>query len=172
MQIQVPYEELGAGDGGSGVGGKCSAGPTIKATAAAATAAELVASGSEERTTKQTEQTEKTEQTEQTEKTGLLCAASTDAAFVARWGQATFDAKYGAHGLDTIWGFGEDHGGGGSSGHGTAAIKGEGRGSPGEGILPALDILPCAVYLRHCVLAVSKVRRTPRNSHAPLSRAT
>jgi hypothetical protein len=62
---------------------------------------------------------------------GLLCCASTDAAFVAQWGQQTFDRKYRAHGLETIWNY---------SG----------------------DILPCAVYLRHCVLAVSKEGTDPR----------
>ena len=63
---------------------------------------------------------------------GLLCTASTDASYVARWGQGKFDAKYGAHGLRSIWAH------------------------------PSDDILPCACYLRHCVLAVSKPGVDPR----------
>ena len=58
---------------------------------------------------------------------GLLCAASTDEAYVQQWGQEAFDQKYRKLGLDTIWGWGTDSG-----------------------------IRPCPVYLRHCVLATSK----------------
>ena len=59
--------------------------------------------------------------------TGLMCLASSDEAFKQKWGEEVFDRKYRAHGLDTIWGWGENSG-----------------------------ILPCSVYLRHCVLAVNK----------------
>ena len=59
---------------------------------------------------------------------GLICSASTDAAFIERWGQDTFDAKYVSYGIHSIWDdWGTDSG-----------------------------IRPCPVYLRHCVLATSK----------------
>ena len=59
---------------------------------------------------------------------GLICSASTDEAFVERWGQGVFDAKYvQGCGVPTIWGYGPDSG-----------------------------IRPCPTYLRHCVLATSK----------------
>lgn len=58
---------------------------------------------------------------------GLMCCASTDETYVEKWGQDAFDANYAAHGLPTIWGW-----------------------------EPTSGIRPCAVYLRHCVLAVSK----------------
>jgi hypothetical protein len=63
----------------------------------------------------------------QTKATGLMCLASSDEAFKQKWGEDVFECKYRAHGLDTIWGWDENSG-----------------------------ILPCSVYLRHCVLAVNK----------------
>jgi len=48
---------------------------------------------------------------------------STDAAVRAKWGDEIFQ-RFGAHGLDTIWGFAPDSG-----------------------------LKPCSVYARHCVLA-------------------
>ena len=65
--------------------------------------------------------------------TGLLCAASTDEAYIRQWGQELFDSKYRAHGLETIWGWGPESG-----------------------------LRPCPVYLRHCVLATSKQGVDPR----------
>ena len=64
---------------------------------------------------------------------GLLCSASTDAAYVERWGQRAFDEKYAAVGVTTIWGHGPDSG-----------------------------LRPCPTYLRHCVLATSKEGVDPR----------
>jgi len=63
----------------------------------------------------------------QEEGTGLMCLASTDDAFIQQWGRELFEEKYLAQGIETIWGWGPESG-----------------------------ILPCPVYLRHCVLAVSK----------------
>ena len=61
-----------------------------------------------------------------------MCLASTDARCRERWGEGEFERRYGVHGLKTIWGYGPESG-----------------------------ILPCAVYLRHCVLAVSKPEFPP-----------
>lgn len=58
---------------------------------------------------------------------GLLCSAGSDEHFIENWGEEVFNSKYRTHGLDTIWNWGPESG-----------------------------ILPCAVYLRHCVLSVSK----------------
>jgi hypothetical protein len=58
---------------------------------------------------------------------GLLCLASTDADYIARWGQDTFDLNYKQYGLNTIWHHATDSG-----------------------------VKPCSVYLRHCVLAVQQ----------------
>ncbi|KAG5189614.1 hypothetical protein JKP88DRAFT_256992 [Tribonema minus] len=59
--------------------------------------------------------------------TGLMCARSTDAAYLARWGQSIMDERYGAYGITSVW----------DAWH------------PGSGILP------CPVYLRHCMLAAT-----------------
>ncbi|OQR81771.1 hypothetical protein THRCLA_11419 [Thraustotheca clavata] len=59
---------------------------------------------------------------------GLMCCRWTDEEYIKARGQNEFDRLYGAYGLTTIWGFGEDSG-----------------------------ILPCRVYLRHCLLAVQKL---------------
>ncbi|KAJ8603482.1 hypothetical protein CTAYLR_005130 [Chrysophaeum taylorii] len=57
---------------------------------------------------------------------GILCTRSSDAAYVAKWGRDRYDAKY-KHLGSNIW----DH--------------------PRDS-----NLRPCAVYLRHCVLAVTK----------------
>ena len=58
---------------------------------------------------------------------GLLCTAGSDKAFQKKWGMKLFNTKYVKHGLDTIWNWSSTSG-----------------------------ILPCAVYLRHCILATEK----------------
>ena len=58
---------------------------------------------------------------------GLMCLASSDRVFKEKWGEEVFDKKYRSAGLETIWGWDKNSG-----------------------------ILPCSVYLRHCVLAVNK----------------
>ncbi|POM60706.1 hypothetical protein PHPALM_30412 [Phytophthora palmivora] len=58
----------------------------------------------------------------------LMCTRWSDEEYIAKRGQGTFDTKYKAYGLDTIWGW-DAHSG----------------------------ILPCRVYLRHCLLAVKKL---------------
>ena len=57
---------------------------------------------------------------------GVLCTRGSDAAFVERWGRETYERKYLAH-VPTIWDWSRDSG-----------------------------LRPCACYLRHCVLAVTK----------------
>ena len=59
---------------------------------------------------------------------GMLCQASTDADYIARWGQSRFDELYTSVGLRTCWGWPRDSG-----------------------------LLPCATYLRHCALAAEKL---------------
>ncbi|KAG7400197.1 hypothetical protein PHYBOEH_006736 [Phytophthora boehmeriae] len=58
----------------------------------------------------------------------LMCTRWTDEEYIAKHEQETFDDKYKKFGLDTIWGW-DAHSG----------------------------ILPCRVYLRHCLLAVKKL---------------
>ncbi|KAE8901446.1 hypothetical protein PF005_g11842 [Phytophthora fragariae] len=58
----------------------------------------------------------------------LMCTRWSDEEYTAKRGQETFDSKYKAYGLDTIWGWDAQSG-----------------------------ILPCRVYLRHCLLAVKKL---------------
>ncbi|CAK4078574.1 unnamed protein product [Aphanomyces euteiches] len=58
----------------------------------------------------------------------LMCLASNDEELIANKGQAFFDDNYRAFGLHTVWGWDPDSG-----------------------------ILPCRVYLRHCILAVQKL---------------
>lgn len=55
---------------------------------------------------------------------GVLCARSTDEAYIQRWGKEHFEKQYGTYGIDTIWGWKKDSG-----------------------------LRPCATYLRHCTLA-------------------
>lgn len=59
---------------------------------------------------------------------GLMCLATTDAHVEDRWGKGYIKRKYGVHGLNSIW----DEWG------------------------PESGILPCPVYLRHCVLSARK----------------
>ena len=60
--------------------------------------------------------------------TGLLCCRSTDEAFVVAWGREKWERDYASHGIDTIWGW-----------------------------EPTSGLRPCAVYLRHCVLAAERL---------------
>ncbi len=60
---------------------------------------------------------------------GLMCLATTDAHVEERWGAGYIARTYGVHGLDSIW---------------------DAWGRPDSGILP------CPIYLRHCVLAAQK----------------
>lgn len=55
---------------------------------------------------------------------GILCTRSSDEAYVARWGMERFTKNYGQYGVNSIWGW-----------------------------APESGLLPCATYLRHCVLA-------------------
>eukprot|EP00908_Phaeocystis_cordata_P016818 Transcript_28135.p1 GENE.Transcript_28135~~Transcript_28135.p1 ORF type:complete len:237 (-),score=59.63 Transcript_28135:835-1515(-) len=59
---------------------------------------------------------------------GLMCCRSTDEAYIRTWGEERFASKYRANGLQTIWGHAPDSG-----------------------------VRPCAVYLRHCVLAAERM---------------
>ena len=61
-------------------------------------------------------------------KTGIICARSTDEAYLKRWGVDRFNVNYKRFGLDTIWGWSKDSG-----------------------------IRPCAVYLRHCYLSAKSM---------------
>jgi len=63
---------------------------------------------------------------DETNGTGVLCGRSSDEAYVARWGRDRFRRKY-LPVTPTIWDWPADSG-----------------------------LRPCAVYLRHCVLAVTK----------------
>ena len=58
---------------------------------------------------------------------GLMCTRSTDATYLEKWGYPKYKENYLAYGLSSIWGWDEHSG-----------------------------ILPCPVYLRHCVLAAEK----------------
>jgi hypothetical protein len=59
---------------------------------------------------------------------GLMCCVSSDERVEGRWGAGYIERKYGVHGVKSIWDdWGRDSG-----------------------------ILPCPVYLRHCVLASQK----------------
>lgn len=72
-----------------------------------------------------------------TKRTGILCRRSTDEAYVARWGPDHLAEKYGKHGITSIW---------------------------DTWSLPDSGILPCAPYLRHCVLAAEKMGLVCYNS--------
>ncbi|OQR89979.1 hypothetical protein ACHHYP_05898 [Achlya hypogyna] len=71
------------------------------------------------------------EEADGTKDTALMCLRWTDADVIRTHGQAFFDEKYGKFGLTTVWGWGPDSG-----------------------------ILPCRVYLRHCLLSVAKLGET------------
>mmetsp|Transcript_14703 Transcript_14703/g.26213 ORF Transcript_14703/g.26213 Transcript_14703/m.26213 type:complete len:104 (-) Transcript_14703:64-375(-) len=64
-----------------------------------------------------------------------MCCRFTDEGFIARYGEAEFENSYGRWGINTIWNWG-----------------------------PASGILPCPVYLRHCVLAAQKQADFVRDS--------
>lgn len=55
---------------------------------------------------------------------GILCAKASDAMYLKRWGQEKFARNYREYGIEKIWGWKEDSG-----------------------------LRPCAIYLRHCLLA-------------------
>ena len=59
---------------------------------------------------------------------GMLCAASTDDAYIERWGRRRFAESYESLGMHTIWGWSRDAG-----------------------------LRPCATYARHCALAAEKL---------------
>ena len=59
---------------------------------------------------------------------GILCTASSDEAYLSRWGEEHFQQQYKKYGVDTIWGWNENSG-----------------------------LRPCAVYLRHCYLAAKSM---------------
>ena len=59
---------------------------------------------------------------------GMLCVASSDAAYAKQWGQARFEELYTTRGLRTIWDWPRDSG-----------------------------LRPCAAYLRHCALAAERL---------------
>lgn len=61
-------------------------------------------------------------------KRGVLCVRSTDEAYIRQWGHERFERYYGQFGLHTIWNWQPDSG-----------------------------LLPCAIYLRHCVLAAQSM---------------
>ena len=59
---------------------------------------------------------------------GVLCARSSDEAYIERWGKERFEKNYRQYGIDTIWGWERDSG-----------------------------LRPCATYLRHCTLAAKSM---------------
>ena len=66
--------------------------------------------------------------TNETRQGGILCARSTDTAYVERWGLERFEQHYRKFGVDTIWDWSYSSG-----------------------------LRPCAPYLRHCALAAQKL---------------
>ena len=67
---------------------------------------------------------------DQSTTTGILCRRWTDGLYAQRWGTDRLAQKYGPHGITSIW---------------------------DEWTKPDSGILPCAAYLRHCVLAAEKM---------------
>ena len=61
-------------------------------------------------------------------KQGILCARSSDEAYLQRWSKERFDDHFTKYGIDTIWNWKPDSG-----------------------------LRPCAVYLRHCYLAAKNM---------------
>ena len=55
---------------------------------------------------------------------GILCTRSSDEQYISRWGVERFNKNYGQYGVDSLWGWTLESG-----------------------------LLPCATYLRHCILA-------------------
>jgi len=72
---------------------------------------------------------------EEEEKSGILCVRSTDEEYLKRWGYQRFHDNYKHFEVTTIWGWGYDSG-----------------------------IRPCAVYLRHCLIAAKSVSEECLNS--------
>ncbi|KAF0686325.1 Aste57867_21864 [Aphanomyces stellatus] len=68
------------------------------------------------------------EESNGTTDTALMCLPWNDDDLIASRGQTFFDERYAVHGLDKVWGWGPESG-----------------------------ILPCRVYLRHCILSVQKL---------------
>jgi hypothetical protein len=66
---------------------------------------------------------------------GILCARSTDEAYLKRWGADRFQTNYQMYGVDTIWGWSQESG-----------------------------LRPCSVYLRHCYLAAKSMGETSFDS--------
>ena len=69
--------------------------------------------------------------------TGILCRRWTDDMYAQRWGERRLAEKYGPHGITSIW---------------------------DQWTKPDSGILPCAAYLRHCVLAAEKMGPVCYNS--------
>ena len=67
---------------------------------------------------------------DQSTTTGILCRRWTDGLYAQRWGTDRLAQKYGPHGITSIW---------------------------DDWTKPDSGILPCAAYLRHCVLAAEKM---------------
>mmetsp|Transcript_25812 Transcript_25812/g.40026 ORF Transcript_25812/g.40026 Transcript_25812/m.40026 type:complete len:247 (-) Transcript_25812:856-1596(-) len=72
---------------------------------------------------------------EQNAPVGVLCTRSTDEAYITMWGEETFERKYKSIGLETIWCYDEGSG-----------------------------LRPCAIYMRHCVLAARNMGDACYNS--------
>jgi hypothetical protein len=66
---------------------------------------------------------------------GVICARSTDEAYLERWGADRFQDNFQKYGVDTIWGWSHESG-----------------------------LRPCAVYLRHCYLAAKSMGETSFDS--------
>jgi hypothetical protein len=66
---------------------------------------------------------------------GVICARSTDEAYLERWGADRFQDNFQKYGVDTIWGWSQESG-----------------------------LRPCAVYLRHCYLAAKSMGETSFDS--------
>jgi hypothetical protein len=66
---------------------------------------------------------------------GVICARSTDEAYLKRWGADRFQDNFQKYGVDTIWGWSQESG-----------------------------LRPCAVYLRHCYLAAKSMGETSFDS--------
>lgn len=71
----------------------------------------------------------------QKQATGILCTASTDDDYIRKWGTKRFQDQYRQYGVSTIWGWSRDSG-----------------------------LLPCDLYLRHCVLASESMGEECYNS--------
>ena len=68
-------------------------------------------------------------------KFGLICAKSTDEAYIERWGQNRFDEHFKKYGVESIWTWTTDSG-----------------------------LRPCSIYLRHCYLAATSMGEVCFNS--------